>query len=62
MDKPDEVRPMDGNFQLEVNYAYIDNQNNRKSEYFLIDVIDFNNLDDFMKVLEGDKNIMFTIL
>ena len=61
MDKPDEVRPIDRNLQLEVNYAYIDNQNNRKSEYFLINV-NFNNLDDFMKVLEGDKNIMFTIL
>ena len=44
MDKPDEVRPIDGNFQLEVNYAYINNLNNRKSEYFLIDIIDFNKL------------------
>jgi len=47
------------NFQLEVNYAYRDLQGNHRSEYFLIDVVDFNKIDDYLKVLEGDKDAMF---
>jgi hypothetical protein len=43
---------IDGSFQLEVNYAYLDKNKNSQSEYFLIDVIEFNKLDEFLKTLE----------
>lgn len=42
------------NFQLEVNYAYISNQGKHKSEYFLLDILDFSKLDKFLAVLEVD--------
>ncbi len=42
------------NFQLEVNYAYIDKEKKYKNEYFLIDIVDFNKVNDFIKDLEGN--------
>jgi len=42
------------NFQLEVNYAYIDKNNITRSEFFLIDVIDFNKLDDYLVIIDSD--------
>lgn len=50
------------NFQLEINYAYLDYQGNRKSEYFLLDVVDFNNFDKFLAVLETDKDAIARII
>jgi len=43
------------NFQMEVNYAYVNGQTTF-SEYFLLDIIDFRKLDDFLKMLE-EKDI-----
>ena len=40
------------NFQLEVNYAYLNEDRTSKNEYFLIDVIDFEKFDLFLKELE----------
>ncbi len=40
------------NFQLEVNYAYLNEDKTSKNEYFLIDVIDFEKFDLFLKELE----------
>ncbi len=42
------------NFQLEVNYAYIDQHKNNLNEFFLIDIVDFNRLDDFLALMEED--------
>jgi hypothetical protein len=42
---------VDQNFQLEVNYAYLSNERKSQSDYFLIDVIDFNKFDDFLNGL-----------
>ena len=50
------------NFQLEINYAYLDYQKNHRSEFFLIDVVDYNQLDGFLGVLESDKDAIFQIL
>jgi len=52
-DKPQSVSD---NFQLEVNYAYINKDKNSISEYFLIDVVDFGKLGDFLKEVE-EKDI-----
>lgn len=39
-------------FQLEINYAYLDTNKRNMNEYFLIDVVDFNYLDDFLQEIE----------
>lgn len=39
-------------FQLEVNYAYVDEKDNRKNEYFLIDVVSISKLPEFLEMLE----------
>ncbi len=45
---------IEDNFQLEVNYAYMDAGSNHRSEYFLIDIIDFNKLDNFLAIIDSD--------
>lgn len=42
------------NFQLEVRYAYIDRWNKRRNEYFLLDFVEFNQLEKFGQVLDED--------
>jgi hypothetical protein len=56
MDDQTTPQPIAENFQLEVDYAYRDLQGNDKNEYFLLDVVDFNKIDDYLKVLESDKD------
>lgn len=41
-------------FQLEINYAYLDTNKHNIDEYFLIDVIDFSHLDDFLHDIETE--------
>jgi hypothetical protein len=43
-DQKTSPQPIDENFQLEVNYAYRDLRGNHRSEYFLLDVVDFNKI------------------
>ena len=43
---------INNNFQLEVDYVYLDKDKNSKDKYFLIDVIDFDKLDLFLEELE----------
>lgn len=62
MESPNTPRGIDENFQLEVNYAYLDFHGNRRSEYFLLDVVDFEKLDSYLDVLEADKDAIFRIL
>ena len=45
---------IDDNFQLEVDYAYTDSSNNHKNEYFLIDVLNIDQLDNFLNVIDND--------
>jgi len=42
------------NFQLEVNYAYMDFDRDQRNEFFLIDVLDFGKLDDYLATIEND--------
>jgi hypothetical protein len=42
------------NFQLEVRYAYIDRQNNQRDEYFLLDFVEFNQLEKFVEAIDQD--------
>ncbi len=61
MEQPGEPKLVENNFQLEVNYAYLDNQQNSRMEYFLIDIVDFNKLDLFLAVLDEDKNAIYVL-
>ena len=49
--KPDKIKD---NFQLEVNYAYADMNVTHRSEFFLIDVVSFEKLDEFLAALDAD--------
>lgn len=39
------------NFQLEVRYAYIDRHNNQRDDYFLLDFVEFDQLDKFCEAV-----------
>lgn len=54
MELPSEPKRIEKNFQLEVNYAYMTADANNINEFFLIDIIDFNLLDQFLEVIEND--------
>lgn len=62
MDNPATPQSIDENFLLEVNYAYLDPHGARRSEYLLVDVVDFGKLDSYLAVLETDRNAIFQIL
>lgn len=62
MESPDEPKKIDANFQLEVNYAYLNHEGEHKTEYFLIDVIDFSKLEKFLTVLDADIDAIFEVL
>lgn len=42
------------NFQLEIRYAYIDRHNKQRDDYFLLDFVEFSQLDKFFKAIEQD--------
>jgi hypothetical protein len=42
------------NFQLEVRYAYIDRNNNQRDDYFLLDFVEFSQLEKFAEAIDED--------
>jgi hypothetical protein len=46
------------NFLLEVNYAYMTSNGSRKNEYFLIDILQFELFDNFLKQIEVDAGLV----
>ena len=56
-EKDEGYSKINDNFQLEVNYAYLNEDRTSKNEYFLIDVINFEKFDLFLKELE-EKDIV----
>lgn len=58
----DDPVPIDHNFQLEVNYAYMDYNSKQTNEFFLIDVLDFSLLDDYLKTIEDDVEFISDII
>jgi hypothetical protein len=46
--------PITENFQLEVQYAYIDRRQTQRNDYFLLDVIEFDQIDNYMAVIKQD--------
>lgn len=53
-DNDSEPTPLTENFQLEVQYAYADRQQNQRDEYFLLDFIEFDQMAQFMELIEED--------
>lgn len=49
--------PISENFQLEVRYAYIDRRNTQRDEYFLLDFVEFRQLDKFAQALDEDAKV-----
>lgn len=58
VDADSEPVQIQDNFQLEVNYAYIDTTKINRNEYFLVDVVDFNKIDIFLNSLKADVEAM----
>lgn len=58
IESDDDPYNIDKNFQLEVNYAYIDSNRNNKEEYFLIDIINFDLIHDFLGEIQSDTNVI----
>jgi len=50
------------NFQLEVNYAYLDSNKNHVNEYFLIDILNYEKIDEFLDTLQKDIDAISVIL
>lgn len=57
-----DTRKISDNFQLEVNYAYIDQNGNNRDEFFLIDVVDFNRLGKYLDLVESDKDAIENVI
>ncbi len=51
-DGSEDAKPITEPFQLEVNYAYVDKDRKEHNEYFLIDVVSFDKLPEFLSSLE----------
>jgi hypothetical protein len=62
MEDSAEPRAIDDHFQMEINYAYIDVHGKSTSEYFLLDVIDFDRLDTYLTAIESDKDAISALL
>jgi hypothetical protein len=45
------------NFQLEVRYAYIDRRNNQRYDYFLLDFVEFSQLEKLAKAIDEDAKV-----
>lgn len=62
MENPGTPQKLAENFQLEINYAYLDFDGNRRNDYFLLDIVDFKRIDRYLNVLEADKGAILQIL
>ena len=62
MDDSSNPKVIDDNFQLEVNYAYLDRNKNNKNEFFLIDIVDFNMIDEFLNQIDSDIDAILQIM
>jgi hypothetical protein len=54
-------RPVGKNFVMEVNYAWLSDKGDQRGGYFLIDIVDFNKIDDFLAAIDGEAEAATTI-
>jgi hypothetical protein len=57
MDTEDDPYSLESNFVMEVNYAHPTSTGSGMDEYFLLDVVDFTQMDEFLAVVEKDAGI-----
>ena len=62
IEKTDAPENIKDNFQLEVNYAYMDVNKNHRNEYFLIDVVNYEEADKFLEILQQDIDAISAII
>lgn len=62
IDSEAEVVNINNNFNLEVNYSYLNYSRVNIDEYFLIDVVNFEDIDQFLAKLESDAKAMNVFL
>ncbi len=48
---------VEANFQLEVQYAFLDRSGNQRDEYFLLDFVEYEKLDKFWAIVSKDAQI-----
>lgn len=53
---------VDKNFQFEVRYAYIDKNNKQKDDYFLLDFVEFNQLENLIGSIDEDIKSSMVLL
>ncbi|OGY42364.1 MAG: hypothetical protein A2Y82_04355 [Candidatus Buchananbacteria bacterium RBG_13_36_9] len=58
IDIKNELENIKENFLLEINYAYIDKSRENQQEYFLIDIVAFDNFENFINEVES-KDLAF---
>jgi hypothetical protein len=49
-------KQIDGNFQLEVRYAYLDRSGAQRDEYLLLDFVEFGKLEEFTRAIAEDAS------
>ena len=54
MDGNNEPEKIEDNFQLEINYAYLDYNKKSRNQYFLIDFVEFKRLDEILSTIQMD--------
>ncbi|MDC4224076.1 MAG: hypothetical protein MPW15_07585 [Candidatus Manganitrophus sp.] len=64
VDVDSETKPssINDHFQLEVLYAYTDTNEKQRTDYFLIDVLDFQKMDGFLDSLQSDVKAISEVL
>lgn len=62
IDGEEQAGQIEDNFQLEINYAYIDGNRNSRSEFFQIDVVSFDLIEQYLQSLEKDIEAIIKVL
>jgi hypothetical protein len=52
-----ETHLVSDNFQLEVQYAYVDGSSQSQDELFLLDVVEYEQLSKFVKAVDEDAHV-----
>lgn len=58
----DDPVAIDSNFNLEINYAYSDSSGSQANAFFLIDVVNFQELSSYLTSIESDVEAMQMML
>jgi hypothetical protein len=48
---------VENNFQLEVQYAYVDRHQHQQDDYFLVDLVKYDQIDEFLRAIDEDERV-----